>query len=444
MKKNWIIILSAALLVCLLLTGCGGTKSSVSPTFAPPVPNQEPVAVPAPGNNNAPDAFLYTQTLGNGLVVGISSNGMSNYTLTLRGADVQDRLKDIPQLRDYLSNIKSLRLEQGVREVNEKAFKDWTGLTEIYIGDDVAVIGDYAFSGCTALTDVSIRSDRLETIGQYAFEGCTALKDISFGDSVRTIGAGALARCTALKDVSLGAGIESMDLLVFEGDTALENFKIASDVPDGVLQGCTSLKILRLEGASQRIGARAFEGCTSLTSLSWAPGIREIGKSAFAKCSSLDFTHWPESIISVGDSAFEECTKLTKLTIPATMTSIGSAAFSGCSSITDLTFDKRSDDLMIGDSAFAKCARLTSVVFPEGVTTVGESAFSECSALSVLILPKSLRRIGPRAFEKTRLITYEYRGTRAEWTKLVKDFPKGWATGLPTSAGRPMKYSSTK
>ena len=177
MKKNWIIILSAALLVCLLLTGCGGTKSSVSPTFAPPVPNQEPVAVPAPGNNNAPDAFLYTQTLGNGLVVGISSNGMSNYTLTLRGADVQDRLKDIPQLRDYLSNIKSLRLEQGVREVNEKAFKDWTGLTEIYIGDDVAVIGDYAFSGCTALTDVSIRSDRLETIGQYAFEGCTALKD---------------------------------------------------------------------------------------------------------------------------------------------------------------------------------------------------------------------------------------------------------------------------
>jgi hypothetical protein len=53
---------------------------------------------------------------------------------------------------------------------------------------DVMSIGDYAFAGCTGLTDVTV-AQSVQSIGAYAFSGCTGLTDITFsGSAPQTVG----------------------------------------------------------------------------------------------------------------------------------------------------------------------------------------------------------------------------------------------------------------
>ena len=53
-------------------------------------------------------------------------------------------------------------------------------------GLPVTTIENYAFSGCTSLTSVTI-PDSVTTIGWYAFSGCTSLTSVTIPDSVTTI-----------------------------------------------------------------------------------------------------------------------------------------------------------------------------------------------------------------------------------------------------------------
>ena len=61
-------------------------------------------------------------------------------------------------------------------------------------------IGASAFTGCTALTDVTIPAG-VSTIPEDCFRGCTALTDIDLPGTVTHVGHNAFTGCTALKDV---------------------------------------------------------------------------------------------------------------------------------------------------------------------------------------------------------------------------------------------------
>ena len=55
-------------------------------------------------------------------------------------------------------------------------------------------IGNYAFSGCTSLTDITI-PDIVTSIGAYAFESCKLLSSIIIPNSVISIDAYAFKDC---------------------------------------------------------------------------------------------------------------------------------------------------------------------------------------------------------------------------------------------------------
>lgn len=67
-------------------------------------------------------------------------------------------------------------------------------ITTVEIAEGVTTIGDYAFAGCTGLTDVKLKYT--ETIGAKAFAGCTGLTRIRMG-YVTSIGEGAFDSCTS-------------------------------------------------------------------------------------------------------------------------------------------------------------------------------------------------------------------------------------------------------
>ena len=76
----------------------------------------------------------------------------------------------------------------------------------------VIAVGNYAFAGCTALTQINLA--QAKTIGEYAFAECDALVDVSLAQ-VRTIGAYAFAGCELLKTVSLGENLVSIGDFAF-------------------------------------------------------------------------------------------------------------------------------------------------------------------------------------------------------------------------------------
>ena len=166
--------------------------------------------------------------------------------------------------------------------------------TTVIIGTAVTSIGDYAFEGCSGLTNITI-GDNVTSIGYAAFYNCRGLVSVTIPDSVTNIGDESFRICTRLTSVTIGNGVTS-------------------------------------------IGNYAFSYCTGLTSVTIGNGVTSIGYSAFGDCSNLTNVTVPNSVTSIGPSAFANCSGLTSVTIPDSVTNIEGYAFSYCTGLTSVTF----------------------------------------------------------------------------------------------------------
>ena len=159
-----------------------------------------------------------------------------------------------------------------------------------HTSDDV--IGDYAFSGCSRLTSLTIPSSVTE-IDESAFEGCSGLTSLTIPSSVTSIGRSAF-------------------------------------------EGCSGLTSLTIPSSVTSIGKSAFDGCSGLTSLTLPSSVTRISESAFEGCSGLTSLTLPSSVTEIGGYAFKGCSRLTSLTLPSSVTWISESAFDGCSGLTSI------------------------------------------------------------------------------------------------------------
>ena len=74
-------------------------------------------------------------------------------------------------------SLTNLTLPSSVTEIGYKAFWDCSGLTSLTLPSSVTEIGDYAFLGCSGLTSLSFPSG-ITSIGYNAFSGCSGLTSI--------------------------------------------------------------------------------------------------------------------------------------------------------------------------------------------------------------------------------------------------------------------------
>lgn len=72
---------------------------------------------------------------------------------------------------EYVSQIKTLTINQGITDIGNHAFEGLTGITQIYLPNSVVNIGEYAFASCSEVNSISAYLPTF--IGRYAFYGIT-------------------------------------------------------------------------------------------------------------------------------------------------------------------------------------------------------------------------------------------------------------------------------
>lgn len=289
------------------------------------------------------------------------------------------------------------------------------GCRNTVIPSTVLAIDDYAFSGCTTLSDIEIPAS-VTTVGDFAFRDCSALRRVVIPEGVVSIGSSAFFECSSLNRVDIPASVESIGGFAFEKCPVLTAITVADGNPTydsrdscnaiietatgKLLAGCMNTVIPPTVTA---ISDNAFSGSYLLTRVNVPNSVTAIGDYAFAGCTSLSSINIPSSVIAIGDAAFSGCSALTALNIPNSVVSIGQAAFGGCQSLEHITLPKSVTS--IGDYEFFGCTMLKDFNIPGAVTSIGQSAFRGCLSLTSVTIPKSVNVIGSSAFRECPSLT---------------------------------------
>lgn len=420
--------------VCGNLEGCDGdTHEPECPLYVAPV---EPVAenvilAPAPvagdemlgncgaednesgvtwkleQNNEDTDNPTYTLTIS-------GSGAMADYNVDTSNQSTNGYYKvtDSPWL-NYADKITKIDLSTSITKIGKGAFNScaitelpWSGKETQY--STLTEIGQFAFAGCTALTEVTFVPS-VTTYGNYAFEGCTGLTSIDWtnyqpsaenSDKLSVNGVlvatGLFAECSSLtSDFALPEQIIGIDRAAFRntGYTAIDfttdapgvkvieeqafsGSKLASITlpsadthPDtkfgvGAFSG-TGVTTISIPYYSQsdnaNVSEQMFKDCKSLSSVVLGDGITSIGKNAFSG-TTVSAINWPASLTTIGDYAFNGA-KFDSLDIPSNITTIGGQAFYSNKDLKSVVI--RAGSVSIGYAAFAQCENLETIDLSE-------------------------------------------------------------------------------
>lgn len=116
----------------------------------------------------------------------------------------------------------------------------------------VTSIGDYAFSSCSSLTDITI-PNTITWIGDYAFAYCSSLIYVGIPRSVTRIGHSAFWGCSSLIYVAIPNSVTSIESYTFGGCSSLTSLTIPNSVTSigkGAFYVCDELKVRTASSAS--------------------------------------------------------------------------------------------------------------------------------------------------------------------------------------------------
>ena len=177
------------------------------------------------------------------------------------------------------SNLSNVQLPNSLSGINDSAFSDCTSITNITIPNNVIFIGDSAFESCTNLTSFNVNAgnsnyssqdgvlfnkDKTELI-QYPVGNERTTYDIP--NSVRSIGDYAFSKCANLSNVTIPSSVTSIGNYAFSECANLSNVTIHDSVTSieyGAFYNCKNLVNVTIPNTLTNIGAHAFYICDNL------------------------------------------------------------------------------------------------------------------------------------------------------------------------------------
>lgn len=160
----------------------------------------------------------------------------------------------------------------AVRGLEDFVFEECENLTTVTFAGSIISIGEWAFAD-TALKSVIIPAS-VTDIGEYAFDGCTKLTEINVDELNRYY--------SSIDGVLFNAA--KTTLIQYPAGKTDSSYTI----PAGV----------------DMIGSNAFRNAQRLTGVTIPAGVEDIGYLAFYGCTNLKEVILPKSVTYIGDEAF--------------------------------------------------------------------------------------------------------------------------------------------
>ena len=354
---------------------------------------------------------------GNSVAWKLSNDGV----LTISGTGAMNDLSAGAPWYSLRSQIKSVKIEEGVTYLGAHAFKDLTGVTSVTMADSVTEIGPRAFSGCTGLTALTL-SNRLTTIGSYAFSNCTGLTSVTIPANMTIIANSAFRGCAGLTRVTLGSGLGIIGAYTFAetGLTSVEVPASVTTVGEGAFANNADLEYIIFRGTAPDISTSAFTGSVIECRL---PDYDSTWTTVVNKSYSGTVT-WVLGSGSCGDNAKWVLSLDKTLTISGTGSMYDYSLYYGKLTTPWSGLEDRIEKVVvcdgitkIGDYAFYNCANLTSVTIADSVTEIGYLStsayyattygyvFGNCTALTQINIPKNVSKIAYTSFSGCTKLT---------------------------------------
>ncbi len=222
-------------------------------------------------------------------------------------------------------NLFSINLPNNIINIECFAFYN-TGYynTTSNWSDGVLYIQNYLIKADESVEGKYIIKDGTKIIADYAFDGCTFITQVIFPDSVIRLGKFAFIYCNNLIDVDLGIGLKYIGTASFDVCEKLQSvfipesvisIEIGEDTTNFCM--CPALETIIVESGNKYYSSDSFGVLfdKEQTALIKYPEGRE---DTFYKI--------PESVNCVVDAAFDGC-QITSVYIPKNVTVIGNCAF---------------------------------------------------------------------------------------------------------------------
>lgn len=343
------------------------------------------------------------------------------------------------------NEIDRILTQYMVKKISSYAFADCDKVTEVYIGDEITEIGDYAFSGCSSLEKITFVGTMVEWKEIQIGIGNDVLNEVTIICSDGVINKDNLDKPDELIVASGECGesltwkLNETGTLTVSGigvmwDYTFEDYK--SSAPWNI----KNIKKVVIKEGTTRIGSNAFHGCSSLANVELPNTLIEIGKYAFAGSvvyemdipesvtvieegafssmwklrkvvlpsrisdienmafygSGLENISIPDSVKRIGRGSFASCRNLTEVTIPNSVTEIESEAFYGCTQLTKVEISSNIEKL--DGAVFKSCTKLNEIQIPSSVSRIEQDAFANCTSLKKIEIPDSVTFVGNSAF----------------------------------------------
>ena len=318
-------------------------------------------------------------------------------------------------------NLKTFTIPASVRHIGYKAFYGCKSLQSITIPENVTSINGLAFAECNNLVDVifnatnctgaskiennqtfaafhNAKSIKNVTIGNnvkilpdFLFLGCSNLNTINIPENVKTIGNNTFSGCTNLTTIIFNA--ERCEETLAFNNAPIVNLTLGNNVkaiPNFAFTNCARLNDFILPASIENIGKYAFKGCANIKKITIPEQLKTIEGGAFEDCGNLrefylnaiDCKAIVEYDDTIGIIPIFHNTSLRKVILGPKVETIPDYMFYQCHDIEEATFNKTLKT--IGKFAFYEARSLKYIYIPETLETIGGASFGECELLATI------------------------------------------------------------
>lgn len=235
---------------------------------------------------------------------------------SLTSLTIPDGVLDIESsVFEGCSSLESINIPEGVTSIGGWAFSYCSSLTSIIIPASVTSIGNRTFFGCSCLEEIIVDEANAVYDSRYNCNAIinTSTKELIVGcqntiipNNVTSIRDWAFSGCSSLTSITIPASVMSIGYAAFYGCGLLEDIIVDTENPvfdsrdncNAIIETNTNTLILGckntvIPNSVTSIGDYAFSGCTGLNELIIPPSVNKVSASAFWQCYGIHSIEMP-------------------------------------------------------------------------------------------------------------------------------------------------------